>query len=75
MQVIQDPLAPVTAIDNVTKDSLIAAAKSLNPSSKTFSLVAIGGTSELPYLDDIFVIWLHGQEHFSEFLILQLTYL
>ena len=55
MQVIQDPLAPVTAIDNVTKDSLIAAAKSLNPSSKTFSLVAIGGTSELPYLDDIFV--------------------
>jgi len=54
-KVIQDPLAPVTAIDNVTKDSLIAAAKSLNPSSKTFSLVAIGGTSELPYLDDIFV--------------------
>jgi len=52
---IQDPLAPAAAIDALTKEDLVAAAKTLNPLKENFSLAAIGGTSSLPYLDEIFV--------------------
>jgi len=52
---IQDPLALASAIDGITKESLIAAAKALDPKKENFSLAAIGGTSAVPYVDEIFV--------------------
>ena len=55
IQAIQDPLGPAAAIDAVTKESLIAAAKALDPKKENYSLAAIGGTSAVPYVDEIFV--------------------
>lgn len=52
---ILDPLGPALAIDGVTKDSLAAAAKALDPKKENYSLAAIGGTSTVPYIDEIFV--------------------
>jgi len=52
---IQDPLGPAAAIDAVTKESLVAAAKALDPKKENYSLAAIGGTSAVPYVDEIFV--------------------
>jgi len=54
-QAIHDPLGPAVAIDGVTKDSLAAAAKALDPKKENYSLAAIGGTSTTPYIDEIFV--------------------
>jgi len=52
---IPDPLAPAAAIDGVTKNDLVAAAKALEPKKENYSLAAIGGTSAVPYIDEIFV--------------------
>jgi len=54
-KIIQDPLGPAAAIDGVTKDSLIAAAKALDPKKENYSLAAVGGTTSVPYIDEIFV--------------------
>lgn len=52
---ILDPLAPAAAVDNLTKESLVVAAKTLDPKQNNYAMAAIGGVSELPYLDEIFV--------------------
>jgi len=52
---VHDPLAPALAINGVTKESLVAAARALDPKKENFSLAAIGGTSSVPYVDEIFV--------------------
>ena len=55
IQAIQDPAGPAHAVDAVTKELVMSAAKTLDPKKENFSMAAIGGTSTVPYLNDIFV--------------------